>query len=137
MNGPEYSIPFDFFENYVSAIEYFEDCQAAFMDARQEATAFLQSVKKRQERDAAKVATMIAELDAEERELREAVREQAKTRGSLLLNGETPPAMDMAAGARLAVIPEERAALQDLMNRRRMTPKEKKNGRTIYTTLTP
>lgn len=97
----------------------------AYREAVTALRAVVDSIAERQRNDADKITGMLAELEAEEQKLRQTTREQAEARALCRITGQEPPRNDFSAGARLAAIPEEKAALEALRGRRRITDQER------------
>lgn len=123
------------FRPLAEATEEQMNARCAYIDKSHEARTFLNRVKKRQQQDAAELAAMLQELKSEEDALRQQVREDANRRAKARLTGQQPPEMDNSAGARLAAIPDERAALEALRGVKEMTPEEREEWGEIHSDL--
>ena len=100
-----------------------------------EAWEFLRQAEQRQENRHREIEAMLDELDTEEVALRKQVREDTSRRATARINGQKPPEGICEAGARLAAIPDQRAALQSLARIKEMTAEEKEKWEAIYSEL--
>lgn len=108
----------DIFTPYVKTLDNYNACYEAYQAAVRAANDILRKIEKRQQAEQSKIITKIADLDNEEKRLKLCIRQR-------VLRGENSDE-DMTAGARIAVICEQRAALQELVGKnRRMTDDEK------------
>ena len=114
----------DDFRPLVEAMEEQPSAETDYYEKLSAARELLNRIKSRQSEDAEKVNSMLDALSKEETSLRKEVRENASNRARALLAGQQPPETDSNAGARLAAIPDERAALEALRESREMTAEE-------------
>ena len=124
-----------FFDSYVESITALQKSEAAYLDAHRAASDFLRKVRKRQDSESYRIAEMVEKLDAEEREMRVQIRKQAVERGESLLHGKAVSKSDGAAAARLAAIPEEKAALLELQGKHRLTRSEREQWESLVSAL--
>ena len=108
----------ELFAPYVEAVNDYNICCDAYRDAQRAASDILRNVEKRQRAEQAKIVSKITDLENEEKRLKMDIRQR-------VLKGEASPDADLGTGARLAVIYEQKAALQALADKRRMTDEEK------------
>ena len=78
----------------------------------------MRKVEGRQRAENTEIVSKIAELESEEKRIKIEIRQRVQ-------RGENFPDADLGAGARLAVIYQQKAALQVLAGRRCMTDEEK------------
>lgn len=114
----------DDFRPLVEAMEEQPSAETDYYEKLSAARELLNRIKSRQSEDAEKVNSMLDALSKEETALRKGVRKNASNRARALLAGQQPPETDSNAGARLAAIPDERAALEALRESREMTAEE-------------
>lgn len=124
-----------FFDSYLESITALQKSEAAYLDAYRATNDFLRKVRKRQDSESYRIAEMVAKLDAEEQEMRVQIRKQAVERGESLLYGKAVSKSDGAAAARLAAIPEEKAALLELRGKHRLTRSEREQWGSLVSTL--
>jgi hypothetical protein len=118
-------ITLDSFKSLVQALEVRDRCADDYLSADRKARELLSSIKKRQEKDRRKLSAMLRDLKAEEAALRRKVRSEAADRAKALLTGKEAKDADITAGARLAALPDEMAALETLIVSKRMTDEER------------
>lgn len=122
----------DDFRPLVEAIEEQAAAAAAFSEKKGAAQELLNQINRRQREGAAEIVAMLEELSKEEAALRRQVREETNRRAKARLAGQKPPETDNSAGARLAAIPDERAALDALRGVKEMTPEEREEWETLH-----
>lgn len=108
----------ELFTPYCEAVENYNACCDTYRTAQRKANDILRKVEGRQRAENSKIIAKIADLENEEKRLKADIRRR-------IASGESSPDADLGAGARLAVINEQKAALQALSNKRRMTDEEK------------
>jgi phage protein D len=118
-------ITLDSFKSLVQALEVRDRCADDYWSANRKVRELLSSIKKRQEKDRRKLSAMLRDLKAEEAALRRKVRSEAADRAKALLTGKEAKDADITAGARLAALPDEMAALETLIVSKRMTDEER------------
>jgi hypothetical protein len=118
-------ITLDSFKPLVQALEVRDRCADDYWSANRKVRELLSSIKKRQEKDRRKLSAMLRDLKAEEAALRRKVRSEAADRAKALLTGKEAKDADITAGARLAALPDEMAALETLIVSKRMTDEER------------
>lgn len=94
---------------------------ADFLNAQNSARSFLRDIRARQNEEQQKLSEMLSDLKAEEQRLRQKVRAEATARAK----ATATPRTDTTIGARLAVLPDEMAAIEALIAERRMTDDER------------
>lgn len=127
---------FAFFTNYLKAVADFEKANEEAHTAANTANEFLRKVKERQNGEKQRLEKMLADLETEENVLRRKVREDMTRRTESALHGETEPQGSGATAARLVCIPEEKAAVKALAERKSMTRAEIDTWETILADLT-
>ena len=125
-----------FFAAYLKAVADFEKANEEARAAAGAANIFLQSVKYRQNAEKQRLVKMLADLEAEETALRRKVREDMTRRTERALRGEAEPQDGKETAARLIYIPEEKAAIKALSERRSMTQPERDAWENILADLT-
>ena len=110
---------------YWAKLDNYRKSVAALRDLVQAFSARIQADKN-------KMSAALDALDEEEAKLRAHVREQAQTAIMRRISGQQPPESDLSAGARLAVIPEERAAIEALMSSQGLTEEEREQYEDAY-----
>lgn len=125
-------VSLDDFRPLVEAIEEQEAAATAFYEKCGAARELLDRIASRQDKGAEEVSAMLEELRREEAALRRKVREDTSRRAKARISGQQPPEMDNSAGARLAAIPDERAALEAMMTAKEMTPEEREEWKTLH-----
>lgn len=123
------------FQPFLKAEKEQSEARSAFTRKCDEARAFLDRVASRQMKDAAEIKSMLDELNKEENALRRQVREDTNRRAKARMTGQQPPEADIRAGARLAAIPDERAALEALRDVKEMTPEEREEWEALFSSL--
>lgn len=122
----------DDFRPLVEAMEEQPSAETDYYEKLSAARELLNRIKSRQREDAEKVNSMLDALSKEETALRKEVRKNASNRARALLAGQQPPETDSNAGARLAAIPDERAALEALRESREMTAEEQEEWARLH-----
>lgn len=123
------------FQPFLKAEKEQSEAHSAFTRKCAEARAFLDRVANRQMKDTAEIKSMLDELNKEESALRRQVREDTNRRAKARMTGQQPPEADIRAGARLAAIPDERAALEALRDVKEMTPEEREEWEALFSSL--
>lgn len=108
----------DLFAPYVDALDNYNIRYGEYFAASRAAEDILRKVENRQRAEQAKFISQIADLENEEKRLKLSIRQR-------VLKGQNSDE-DITAGARIAVISEQKAAFQELSGKcRRMTDEEK------------
>lgn len=115
----------DSFIPLIEATEERRKCAAAFLDTQSGAREILHRIKARQAAERRRFYNMLSDLKAEEKRLRQKVREEAANRAKAAATGAAAPKVDISTGARLAALPDEIAALEMLIAEKRMTDEER------------
>ena len=118
----------ELFAPYVYALNNYNYCYDNYIAAEKAANDILHEVEKRQKDTRSQIAAKLAELESEEKRLKASVRQR-------VLCGDASPSADMETGAKLAVIAEQKAALQILSEKRKMTDEEKAQWETAESAL--
>lgn len=108
----------EIFAPYVDALNNYNVCCDKFRAAERAANDVLRKIEKRQTAERSQIAAKLADLENEEKRLKAIVRQH-------VLRGENPLSADLETGAKLAIISEQKAALQVLTGKRCMTDEEK------------
>ena len=118
----------ELFAPYVYALNNYDYCCDNYIAAERAANDILHEVEKRQKDTRSQIAAKLAELESEEKRLKASIRQR-------VLRGDASPSADMETGAKLAVIAEQKAALQILSEKRKMTDEEKAQWETAVSVL--
>lgn len=120
------------FQPLVEAIEEQKAAATVYYEKRNIARDLLNRILTRQQEGREQISTMLKELKEEEAALRRQVREDTNKRAKARMTGQPLPEMDNSAGARLAAIPDERAALEALYGVREMLPEEREEWEMLH-----
>ena len=120
------------FRPLVEMIEQREKIVPEYYGKYRDALAILNAIEARQDAESEKIAAMLEKLNAEEQQLHKKLREQTTQRAKALISGQKPAESDAALAARLAAIPDERAALNILRGSKSMTDEEREKYKAAF-----
>lgn len=108
----------EIFVPYVDALNNYNTCCDRYRAAERAANDILYKIEKRQRAEQTQIFSKISDLESEEKRLKTIVRQ-------CVLRGENPLSADLETGAKLAIISEQKEALQVLSSKQCMTNEEK------------
>lgn len=120
------------FHPLVEMIEQREKIVPEYYGKYRDALDILNAIEARQDAESEKIAAMLEKLNTEEQQLHKKLREQTTQRAKALISGQKPAESDAALAARLAAIPDERAALNILRGSKSMTDEEREKYKAAF-----
>lgn len=124
----ENALTTDIFTPYVDALNNYNACCDRYRATERAANDVLHKIERRQAAERSQIAVKLADLESEEKRLKAIVRQH-------ILRGENPFSADLETGAKLAIISEQKDALQVLTGKRCMTDEEKTEWETAVSDL--